>query len=109
MCLFQGFNSLVISLELLQLLLVLLNTPVKASLNFFKLTFEICDRRLVLLLYLLLFGQQTFLIFLELLETLLLLFHVLLLECPYLGLPCLAFLCVSEGILLARDDSIGTL
>ena len=82
MGLFKSIDCLVVGLELCQLFFVFLHAPVESAFEFFNLTSEVGNLVLVGLVELLLLRQQSFLVLLELLETLLLLFNVLRLELP---------------------------
>ena len=80
MLLLQSVQSLIVRLEFSQLLFVLANASVKTCSGFFKLASEVLNFALVVSLNLLLFRQQTLLVLLELLKTLLLFIYMLLLE-----------------------------
>ena len=80
--LFKSIDRLVVGLELCQLFFVFLHAPVESAFEFFNLTSEVGNLVLVCFVELLLLRQQSFLVLLELLETLLLLFDVLRLELP---------------------------
>ena len=106
--LLQCLYRLVVGLELSKLLLVLLHAAIEATLELLDLAFEISDLRLMFLLKLLLFGQKSLLILLELLQTFSLLVSVLLLQLSDLLLPSVALLRLLNLLFLARDDVVGT-
>lgn len=106
MCLFQSLNGLVVSLELSQLLLVLLHASVKTGLHLLDLTLVVGELGLVILVQLLLLRQQALLILLELFKAFLLFFNVLLFKLPNFRFPGFAFLRMRQCLFLPRDNTI---
>ena len=87
MGLLQGFDGLVVRLELGELLFVFLDALVEPTFEFLDLAAELSHFRPVLLLYSLFFPEEALLVLLELLQTFSLLLGVVLFEFLDFGLP----------------------
>ena len=105
----ESVHSLIVGLELGDLFLILLDSPVEASLDLFDLTLEVGDLQFLGRLELLLLAEQTFLILHELRLALLLVLCVLELQLANLGLPRLALLSPCQGFLLSGDHPVGAI